>query len=67
MLGRALTQSQELTPLRLVGMDSNGHSPLWGPEKVELDKVGELVEDVLGEGDLLVVNHRDSPPTLSWG
>ena len=64
LLGRALTKSQELTPLRLVGMDSNGHSPLWGPEKVELDKVGELVEDVLGEGDLLVVNHRDSPPTF---
>ena len=64
LLGRALTKSQELTPLRLVGMDSNGHSPLWGPEKVELDTVGELVEDVLGEGDLLVVNHCDPPPTF---
>ena len=45
-------------------MDSNGHSPLWGPEEVELDKVGELVEDALGEGDLSVVNHHDSPPLL---
>ena len=35
-----------------------------GPEEVELDKVGELVEDVLGEGDLLMVNHHDSPPTF---
>ena len=47
MLSRALKKSQEITLLRLVGMDSNGHSPLWGPEEVELDKVGELIEDVL--------------------
>ena len=56
--------SQELTPFRLVGLDSNGHSPLWGPDEVELDKIGELTEDVLGEGDLIVVNHCDSPPTF---
>ena len=63
-LAKVLTLSQELTPFRLVGLDSNGHSPLWGPDEVELDKIGELTEDVLGEGDLIVVNHRDSPPTF---
>ena len=25
--------------LRFVGMDSNGHSPLWGPNTVQLDRV----------------------------
>ena len=43
-------------------MNSNGHSPLWGLEEVELNKVGELVKPVLGEGDLLMMNHHDSPP-----
>ena len=32
LLGRALTKSQEITPLRLVGMDNNGHSP-YGDRK----------------------------------
>ena len=63
-LAKVLTLSQELTPFRLVGLDSNGHLPLWGLDEVELDKIGELTEDVLGEGDLIVVNHRDSPPTF---
>lgn len=31
-------------------MDSNGHSPSWGPEEVELDRVGQLIEDVSRRG-----------------
>ena len=65
MLGKRLTKSQEITPPRLVDMDTNGHSPLWELEEVELDKVGKLVKDVFGEGDLLVVNICDSH--FSWG
>ena len=64
LLGRTLTKSPGMTPLRLVGMDSNGHSPLWGLKEVEFDRVGGLVEDVLWERDLLVVNHHESPPTF---
>ena len=35
-----------------------------GIEAVELDKLGEFIEHVRGEEDLLVVNHRDSPPAF---
>ena len=48
MLSRALKKSQEVTLLRLRGMDSNGRFPLWGPEGFELGKVGDLVEYILG-------------------
>ena len=64
LCGRILIKSQEITLLRLVGMDRNGHSPRWKLEEVELHKVGELVEDILGEGDLLVMNYYDSPPAF---
>ena len=47
-----------------VGLDSNGHSPLWGPEGSKVDKIGEMVEGVLCEGGLLVLNSQDSPPTF---
>ena len=63
-LCRALTKSQGITPLRLVGMDKNGHSLIWELVEVELEKVGETVEDVLDEGGLLVANHRDSPASF---
>ena len=63
-LAKVLALSQELTPFCLVGLDSNGHSPLWGLDEVNLDKIWELTKDVLGEGDFLVVNHRDSPHTF---
>ena len=43
LLSRALAKSQEVTPRRLVGMDSSGQPPLWAPKEVELDKVGNLV------------------------
>ena len=30
MLSGVFKKSQEITPLRLVGLDGNEHSPLWG-------------------------------------
>ena len=67
MLCRALKKSQEKTPLSLVGMDSNGQSPLWGPEEVELEKVGELIGDVLGEGRSICDKPSRLPTHLCWG
>ena len=52
---------------RLVGMDSNGHSPLWGPKSVKQDQLGRRVEDALAEGNMLVLNHSDSPPSMVIG
>ena len=47
-----------------MGLDSNGHSPLWGPVGSKVDKIGEMVEGVLCGGGLLVLNSQDSPPTF---
>ena len=62
-LTRAVARASEVTQFVLLGADSNGHSPSWGPRN-NLDAVGRLVEDVLSEGHLLVLNSSDSPPTF---
>ena len=62
-LARALGRAHELSPFLYVGMDGNGHSPLWGPASTRLDRVGEVVESVLCEGGLWVVNSQGSTPT----
>ena len=61
-LPRALTRASDLSSFIFVGLDSNGHSPLWGPVGSKVDKIGEMVEEVLCGGGLLVLNSRDSPP-----
>ena len=43
-LSRALAQACHSSAHVCVGLDANGHSPLWGPETVVLDSVGEMVE-----------------------
>ena len=49
--------------LRFVGMDSNGHSPLWGPNTVQLDRVGRMVEETLSASNMFVVNDPAAPPS----
>ena len=49
--------------LRFVGMDSNGHSPLWGPNTVQLDGVGRMVEETLATSNMLVLNDPAAPPS----
>ena len=48
---------------RFIGMDSNGHSPLWGPNTVRLDRVGLMVEETLTSTDMLVLNDPAAPPS----
>lgn len=62
-LSIGLNLAASKTKFRLVGMDSNGHSPLWGPNTTRLDQVGRNVEAVLAEGNMLVLNSNESPPT----
>ena len=50
-------------PLRCLGIDGNGHSPVWGPASVESNQQGILVENLLASEDLLPLNSPDSPPT----
>ena len=42
-LSNALNRARDLSPFVYVGLDSNGHSPLWGPADTRLDWVGETV------------------------
>ena len=63
-LSNAIAKASTMSPFVFVGMDSNGHSPLWGPEGTKLDRIGESVEEALCEGGLLVLNSQDSPPTF---
>ena len=63
-LTRAIARASEISDFVLLGMDSNGHSPLWGPRGTVVDRVGRLVEGVLSEGNLLVLNNPDSPATF---
>ena len=48
---------------RFIGMDSNGHSPLWGPSSVRLDRVGRMVEETLTSADMLILNDPAAPPS----
>ena len=54
---------------RLVEMDSNEHSPLWGPKSVKQDQLDRRVEYALEERNMIVLNHSESPPTFHghWG
>ena len=63
-LSRALAHASEMLSFIFAGLDSNGHSPLWGPAGSKVDKIGEMVERVLCGGGLLVLNSQDSPPTF---
>ena len=55
-LSNAIAKASAMSPFVFVGMDSNGHSLLWGLEGTKLDRIGESVEEALCEGGLLVLN-----------
>ena len=43
-VSRALTRASELSSFIFVGLDSNGHSPLWGPTESKVHRIGETVQ-----------------------
>ena len=49
---------------RVLATDCNGHSRLWGPAFISENRVGEMVEGVLGSEDLLIINRPNSPATF---
>ena len=63
-LRRAALWAKEHCPRIVIGMDSNGHSSLWGPEGTSPNTVGRMIEDIILECDLEVINDPDSPPTF---
>ena len=56
-LSNAIAKASAMSPFVFVGMNSNGHSPLWGAEGTKLDRIVESVEEALCEGGLLVLNN----------
>ena len=62
-LQQALHLSREFQ-FSFVAFDSNGHSALWGPGNQLGNRVGEMVEGVLGSADLSVLNQPGSPATF---
>ena len=62
-LQRVLGETRQ-EPFRFLGMDSNGHSPLWGPASQGTNSVGERVEGVLTSEGFFVLNQPDSPETF---
>ena len=51
------------TPLLLVGADTNGHSPWWGPPDTQTNTVGAQVEEFILNSHLEVANCWPCPPT----
>ena len=49
---------------KCLGIDGNGHSPLWGPSFVEINNQGALIESMLASEELFCINATDSPPTF---
>ena len=52
------------TSLKCLGIDGNGHSPVWGPSSVELNNQGALIETLLASEEMFCINTPDSPPTF---
>ena len=55
-LSRALAQASRVSDFIFLRVDSNGHSPTWGSQGTRLEVVGQKVEGVLSESNLLVLN-----------
>lgn len=63
-LQQATSAALAISPWLLIGMDSNGHSPSWGPGNVRCNHVGHQIEDFTIRHKLQILNDPDSPPTF---
>ena len=50
---------------KCLGMDGNGHSPVWGPATESPNPQGILLENLLAREDLVCLNSSESPPTYT--
>ena len=63
-LRRAVCWALGRSPRLVIGMDANGHSPLWGPEDIPSNAVGRTLEEMILDFNLDVANNPDAPPTF---
>ena len=63
-LQAALAVVRRQTPRFLLGLDGNGHSPMWGPVGTSRNRQGSLLEDFFVLERLQILNSPSSPPTF---
>ena len=63
-LRRAVGWALGCSPRLVIGLDANGHSPLWGPEGTPCNAVGRMLEELILDFNLDVANNPDAPPTF---
>ena len=63
-LYQATSEALSISPWLFIGMDSNGHSPSWGPDIVRCNHVGHQIEEFTIKNKLQILNDPDSPPTF---
>ena len=63
-IGRAL-RAVGRNSCKCLGMDGNGHSPVWGPATESPNPQGILLENLLASEDLVCVSSPESPPTYT--
>ena len=48
---------------KCLGMDGNGHSPVWGPSDVDTNPQGVLLENLMASEEIFPINVPESSPT----
>ena len=63
-LARACCWAKGRCPRVILGLDGNGHSPLWGPPEVRQNQVGSRLEEFIASSDLDILNDPGEPATF---
>ena len=63
-LQAAMAVIRRQTPRFLLGLDGNGHSPVWGPVGTSRNRQGIILEDFFVLERLHILNSPSSPPTF---
>ena len=63
-LARACRWAKGRCPRVLLGLDGNGHSPLWGLQEVRQNQVGSRLEEFIATSDLDILNDPGGPATF---
>lgn len=63
-LDAAVKWAKNKCPRIVIGMDGNGHSSWWGPDTVDSNPVGKMIEEFVVDHNLEIINDCQSPPTF---
>ncbi len=63
-LSSMLSKVKMQTPFIFLAVDTNGHSPWWGPPNQASNETGQLFEDFVLSHNLQIANRWPTPPTF---